>query len=139
MTTHDDALIAALATVTAAQRDLFRDSIETVAERHDCTVAEMVESIAWYRKAAAHYRGTPILEAAERMATALRHGPKLRPAGTGLRQVLAIAPEEPPGNSIYVDPPDLSRPKRPVRPAFPADAAAAALLPLFQRRRLRRR
>ena len=78
-TENDGDVVFAIALSISAQRDLFRDDLETVAEKHGCSVSELIETITWLRKATAAYRGTEVMAAAERLATALRHGRRSDP------------------------------------------------------------
>ena len=69
----DPDIVHALAKCLALQRDLFRDSAETVAERHNMSVNELIAALEWYTRAAPHYRNTPEAVAAEAAATSRRH------------------------------------------------------------------
>ena len=111
-TNDDGSIVYALALCIAAQRDLFRDSIEDVAEAHGCTVSELIENITWLRTATAHYAGTEIMNAAERLATALRGRDKIKPAAE--TRVDPVGPGSiRPGAMHGRDPKDEECPERP--------------------------
>ena len=108
-TENDGDVVFAIALSISAQRDLFRDDLETVAEKHGCSVSELIETITWLRKATAAYRGTEVMAAAERLATALRHGPPIRPASEGRPD--PVGPDDS-STAHHIDPKLTGRPER---------------------------
>ena len=72
MATPDPDIVHGLARCIAIHRDLFRDTVAEAAERHNLTPAQVIEALAWYRRAERAYRGTPTAAAAEALATATR-------------------------------------------------------------------
>lgn len=106
MTEIEEYLTGAMATCIAIQRDLFRDDAETVAARHEMTVARLVEALAWYRNIELKYRGTDLAAAAQVRATEKRQ-PLLRPVAEH-----PSANGDGVGGRMDADRPHPTRPKR---------------------------